>query len=297
VGQHLFFFRSPRLVFVLLGVILLAQVERAEPVGSRGTLVSFVPANGALIVAADSRSTTYDVRCDNRIKLAIPKLPLFTIVGGTGTSEWILARVPLWPDDPCGDLEKNSTTFFDAKQLTVKYLEEKKQPLWSIDTNDFAAYMVKAILQAASENPSYVRGFAGKTMFQIVLGAFDPESSTSYVRAIQFNLTVQLAIEAKLAADYKFAKTDQPDYPHFGDTIMFTSHVMMGAGQRYLPASLKRIQSERVIEKVSIEDASDLAISMIEAAKRTSVDIPELRSIGGDVTAYIIDANGIKRIK
>lgn len=272
-------------------------MERPLLFGLQGTLVSFVPANGALVVAADSRSTTLGVRCDGRVKLAIPKSPPFTIVAGTGTSEWISARVPLWPDDPCGDLEKNGITFLDAKDLTLKYLEQKKQPIWTIDLKDFADYMVKAIMQTAQQYPDYVRGFAGKTMFQMVLGAFDPDTNASYVRAIQFNLTEQSAIEAKLSADYKFTKSAPPDYPHFGDTITFTSNVMLGVGKRHLPKSLDRVQAKSAIAEITVEDASDLAINLIEAAKLTAVDVPELNSIGGVVNAYLINAEGIKRIR
>jgi hypothetical protein len=266
-------------------------------VGLQGTLVSFVPANGALAVAADSRSTTLSVRCDGRVKLAIPAKPAFTIVAGTGTSEWIYARTPLWPNDPCGDIERNGITFLDAKRLALRYLEQKNEPIWSLDLNEFADHINAAIVQVAQRNSDYVRQFAGKTMFQLVLGAFDPNTKTSYVRAVQFNLTDGFAIEAKLSADYKFTNADTPDYPHFGDTITFTSHVMLGIGKRHLPASLGQIQAKPTIADVSVDQASDLAINLIEAAKRTSVEVPELSSIGGDVAAFVIDSKGIKRLR
>jgi hypothetical protein len=168
------------------------------PAGAQGTLVSFVPANGALVVAADSHTTTLGVRCDRRAKLAIPQFPPLTIVAGTGQSEWISARFPLWSDNPCADLEKNGVTFFDAKTLALKYLEEKRQPIWLLDPQDFANYIAKVIIEVAQQQPEYAGAFAGKTMFQLVLGAFDPEANTSYVRSLQFNLTQQGAIEPKL---------------------------------------------------------------------------------------------------
>jgi hypothetical protein len=210
VGHSLFFIRSS----IALTVLFLLTSPATSPIehaGARGTLVSFVPANGALVVAADSRSTTLGVQCDGRIKLSIPHYPPFTIVAGTGMSEWITARYPLWPHDPCGDLEKNGVTFLDAKDLTLKYLEQKKQPIWSLDLKELADEIVKAIIQVAQQYPDYVRGFSGKTMFQVVLGAFDPDTNTSYVRAIQFNLTEQSAIEAKLSADQKFTSADHPE--------------------------------------------------------------------------------------
>jgi hypothetical protein len=72
---------------------------------------------------------------------------------------------------------------------------------------------------------------------------------------------------------------------------------MLGAGRRHLPASIEQIQSRATIAEVSAEQASDLAINLIEAAKLTSIDVPELNSIGGDVVAYLIDAKGVKQIK
>lgn len=265
--------------------------------GAQGTLVSFVPAEGALVIAADSRSTTLGVRCDGRAKLAIPANPPLTIVAGTGTSEWVFARVPLWPHDPCGDIEKNGETFLDAKGLALKYLESSGRPIWLLDLKGLADYIVKAIIDVASQHPDYVRAFAGKTMFQVVLGAFDPDTNTSYVRALQFNLSDQLTIDVKLSADHKFTNADKPDYPHFGDTVTFTNHVMLGAGRRHLPASLEQIQTKATVGEISTELASDLAINLIEAAKLTAVDVPDLHSIGGAVAAYTISAKGIERIR
>lgn len=285
------------LAFVMAPLMVAPTKPMISLVGAQGTLVSFIPANGALLVAADSRSTTLGVRCDGRVKLAIPASPPLTIVAGTGTSEWISARAPLWPHDPCGDLEKNGVTFLDAKGLTLEYLDQKKQPIWLLDLTGLANHISEAIVAVAEQNSDYVRQFAGKTMFQVVLGAFDPDTSTSYVRAIQFNLTDRFGIEAKLSADFKFTNADAPDYPHFGDTITFTQHVMLGAGTRHLPASLDQIRAKRTIGDVSVEQASDLAINLIEAAKLTSVDVPELNSIGGAIFAYQIDATGIKRIR
>jgi hypothetical protein len=289
---------------IALTILLLATlpiethgVRQATPAGAAGTLVSFVPANGALLIAADSRSTTLGVQCDGRAKLAVPANPPFTIIAGTGTSEWITARFPLWPDDPCGDIAKNGVTFLDAKGLALKYLEQKMQPIWLLDLKDFADYINKAIIGVAQQNPTYVRQFAGKTMFQIVLGAFDPKASTSYVRAIQFNLTDGFVIEVKPSADHKYANGDTPDYPHFGDTITFTTHVMRGVGARHLPTSLEQINSKTSIADVSVEQASDLAVNLIEAAKLTAAEVPELNSIGGPVVAYKIDAGGIQRIR
>lgn len=294
----MFFIRS-RITLIVFLVALPTPIPIKRPAlfaGAQGTLVSFVPANNALVIAADSRSTTLGVRCDGRVKLAVPEFPPLTIVAGTGTSEWITARVPLWPHDPCGDIEKNGVTFLDAKALAIKYIEQKKQPVWSLDLKDFADHIVRAIIEVAQQYPDYVRGFAGRTMFQLVLGAFDPDTNTSYVRAVQFNLTEQSAIEVKLSADHKFTNTDHPDYPHFGDTITFTTHVMLGVGKRHLPASLEQIQTKSTIADVSVDEASDLAINLIEAAKRTSIDVPELNSIGGAVAAYVIDAKSVKRI-
>ncbi|WP_342738569.1 hypothetical protein [Bradyrhizobium sp. B117] len=148
VGQYLFIILSRiALTIALVARPFIIVPVGAEPLaGARGTLVSFVPAKGALLVAADSRSTTLGVRCDGRIKLAIPANPPMAIVAGTGASEWISARVPLWPHDPCGDLDKNGVTFLDAKALAVRFLEQKNLPIWRLDLSDFANYITKAII-------------------------------------------------------------------------------------------------------------------------------------------------------
>ena len=60
---------------------------------------------------------------------------------------------------------------------------------------------------------------------------------------------------------------------------------------------LERIQTKATIAEVTVAEASDLAVNLIEAATLTATDVPELNSIGGPVTAYLIDVKGIKPIK
>lgn len=96
-------------------------------VGMTGTLITTVPAKDGLIVASDTRSTTMGARCDGNSKLAVVRGIPLTMVGASGTATWIEARVPLWLDDPCGDLAKNGVVFLDAKQIAVSYLEEQKK--------------------------------------------------------------------------------------------------------------------------------------------------------------------------
>lgn len=153
------------------------------------------------------------------------------------------------------------------------------------------------VVAAAAVRPEYVRSFAGKTMFQIVLCAYDPSEAISYVRAVQFDLTPSFGVEVKLSADYRFRNIDRPDYPHFGDTANFTRHVMLGAGKRYLPPSLEAFHSIKEVADVAQDQAADIAINLIEAAKSASDFSPDLQSIGGRVEAYSLSQSGVQKLR
>jgi hypothetical protein len=265
-------------------------------IGSTGTLIAFVPANRGLVVAGDTRSTIMGHRCDGYSKITIPKYPPLSVVAAAGTSTWIMARTPLWGHDPCGDIAKNGVAFFNSKDIATKYIEENSRAIWEIDLTDFANHIAAKIKQVAETNGEYVRAFAGKTMFLTAFGAYNSATETSYVRAVQFNLTEKFAIEAKFVSDYRFGLNDGPGYLHFGDTVTFTQQVMLGAGKEFIPISLAALESKAKIEEIGIDLASDVAINLIEAAKKASVNIPELRSIGGQVDAYVLEASGARKL-
>jgi hypothetical protein len=290
--------RSVWAAVIFIGVMMVPVAARPNSmIGSQGTLVVLIPTNRGLVIAADSRSTTLGVRCDGNSKISFPRQPSLSVVAATGTSTWISARVPLWPHDPCGDIAKNGITFLDSKKIAVEYLEQNNKPVRDIDWQDFARHVTAEILRVADSNPEYVRTFAGKTMFLIVFGAYDPDEKISYVRAVQFNLTQTLAIEAKLVTDAKFDLSSGPDYPHFGDTLNFTENVMLGQGKEFLPVSLSELHAKASIAEVSNDLAADLAVNLIEAAKKTAASVPSLNSIGGPVDAYLLSSGGATKLK
>jgi len=285
------------LIFKAVVMIQTAPARPNSTTGSQGTLVVLIPTNSGLVIAADSRSTTLGVRCDGNSKISFPRQPSLSVIAATGTSTWISARFPLWPDDPFGDLAKNGIVLLDSKKIAVEYVEQKNKPVWDIDWHDFARHVTAEILRVAHSNPDYVKSFAGKTIFLIVFGAYDPSEKTSYVRAVQFNLTENLAIEAKLVSDSKFELSSNPDYPHFGDTPNFRENVMLGAGKTFLPGSLSELHAMDSIGHVTSALAADVAVNLIEAAKKTAVLVPSLNSIGGPIDAYLLESGGATKLK
>jgi hypothetical protein len=274
-------------------VLALPTCVALEPVtGTSGTLVVVVPAKEGLVIASDTRSMTLGVRCDGNSKIIIPKAPRHSVIAATGTATWVSARFPLWANDPCADIAKNGIVFLDAKSIAAKFLEEKNEPIWDLDLKGLAESLIAAISDVSLREPMYVKSFAGKTVFQVVLAAYDPVKKVSYLRALQINLTAQFQIEAKTTADHKFELGDSPDYPHFGDTDTFTKHVMLGIGKQFLPSALTELREKANLAEVTRSQAEDVAVSLIEAAKRTSELVPELSSIGGPIEAFFLGSNG-----
>lgn len=285
---------------MLLLALLITELSRLgeRSVGASGTLIVTIPSKGGLVVAADTRTFTAGIFCDGNSKISVAGRPPNTLVAGSGTSTWISARYPLWDHDPCGDLAKNGVVFFDAKQLTISYLQEKNLPIWELDLSDLGDRLMSAVLAAHSREPAYVRTFAGKTMFQIVLAAYDPPTRTSFVRAVELEMTTDFKINVNLKADQKYGSGGKPAYWYFGDAGTYTDHVMNGVGKQFLPAVIEQFRTRATIADIADSEAEEAAIGMVEAAKKTAAQfVPALHSIGGPVEAYFIGADGPMKLR
>jgi hypothetical protein len=268
--------------------------------GAHGTLIVAIPTSKSIIVAADTRSTTMGVACDGDTKVAITKTAEPILVATTATATWISAKAPLWPDDPCGDLKKNGAVFFDAKAITTFYLEQNGKPLWDLDLQGVAGRLIAEVTRVYNSGEpaaGYVRSLAGRTMFQIVLAAYRSEDATSYVKAIQLNLSSTGKITANLSADHKFDQESQPDWPYFGDTEHYDLYVFNGSGKRFLPASLDELKKKDKVADVSEALAKSVAVGMIEAAEQTQAIEPTFKSIGGPIEVFSLGAVGAVKLQ
>jgi hypothetical protein len=274
-------------IISLVGFLLMTQI--ASAIGSRGTLVVVVPAKDGFVIASDTRSHTAGIPCDGNSKMSVVGS---AIVAGTATATWISVRYPLWAHDPCGDIAKNGIVFFDAKATAASFLEQEHKPIWEVDLARLADRLTREILDIHAREPAYVRSFAGRTMFQIVLSAYDSGAKISHARAFQINLTEQYQINVVLTSDYKFQESSTPDYLYFGDTPNVYEHVILGAGKQFLPASWSNFLAKTRIADVTAMEAQEIAVGLIEAAKQTSGLVPALNSIGGAVEAYFVGSSG-----
>jgi hypothetical protein len=283
-------------LFVLLP-LLQSHPDRHGEAGLDGTLVVAVPTRAGLVVASDTRFTALDVYCDGKSKVSIPRRPENSLIAATGTSTWISTHMPLLRNDPCGDIAQNGVTFFDAKAIVTAYLEEKDKPVWQIDLQDLANRLIEAVDNVYALQPDYVRSFAGRTMFQIVLAAYLPAQQMSFVRALELSLSPQFRINAKLTADYKFKQSSAPQWPYFGDTINFDQHVLFGAGNRFLPSSLNDLKRKMSVAEVTDTLAGDVAVGMINAAKKTTEIVPSFKTIGGPTELYALGPEGVVKLQ
>ncbi len=264
--------------------------------GIEGTLVVVVPFRDGLVVASDTRSKILGHFCDGNNKVIFPGNWKSGFIAGTGMSEWISARVPLWPHDPCGDIAKNGITFFDAKEVAKAFVEAQSKPLADTDLEALFRHVIAKVEEVAASSPDYVRSFAGSTMFQLVFGEYDEANKVTIVRSVQFNLNADFSYGGNINTQ-KLELTSLPDYPHFGHTDAFNNHVIEGAGKEHLPKSLPAFEDKKKIEEVTRAEAEYIAIGLIEAAKKTSETVPDLMGIGGAIDAYLLDSNGRQKVR
>jgi 20S proteasome alpha/beta subunit len=264
-----------------------------------GTLVVTTPYADGLIVAADSRSTLYGVQCDGNVKIVFPDKSQSSFVAGTGMSEWVSVKIPLWEHDPCGDIAKNGITFFDAKAIATKFIDDAGKRIADLDLAAFSHQVIAAINAVAASGmaaPILQSFTAREVMFAVIFGEFDSDTQTSVVRSVEFSMPNTTKIDAHWR-DQKYGPNDKPGSPYFGDFAGFNTHVMNGPGHEHLPPIISTYLAKQVTKDVTFEEAQSIAIGMIEAAKKTSETIPALLSIGGPVSAYAIDSKGRRKLR
>lgn len=259
--------------------------------GQQGTLIVLVPTKDGFVITSDSRAITLGVACDNSIKILIPKRPALSVVAASGTATWIMARMPLWPHDPCGDLDKNGETIFDPKSEVVKYLEANGTSVRDADLKEIANLLITKIAAVAQKDSAYVASFAGKEMFNLVLAGYEPSEQRTHVRSIQLYLSPDSRTITANSNDFDLLPDGRPDYLNFGDIDNFRATVF-GEHKHYLPASLDELLGKPSIREVSSELAADVAVNLVEAAKSA-----QMYSIGGAVSAFRVTASGIERLR
>ncbi|MEY9358966.1 hypothetical protein ABH994_001687 [Bradyrhizobium yuanmingense] len=274
-----------------LGSDRLVDTRSSKAIGQQGTLIVLVPTRDGFVISSDSRAITLGVACDNSVKIQIPKRPALSVVAASGTATWITARVPLWPHDPCGDLDKNGVTIFDPKSEVVKYLEASGTQVRDADLQEIANLLTAKIIAVAEKEPAYVSAFAGKQMFNLILAGYEPSEQRTYVRSIELNLSPDGRALAANSNDFNLPPDGRPGYLNFGDIDNFRA-VVFGEHKHYLPPSLEELLGKPSIRDVSNELAADVAVNLVEAAKSA-----KMYSIGGAVSAFRVTAGGVERLK
>jgi hypothetical protein len=268
-------------------------------VGLAGTLVVTSPYADGLVVAADSRSVLYGARCDGNTKIVFPNKSQSSFIAGTGMSEWVSVKVPLWEHDPCGDIAKNGITFFDAKAIAQRFVDDAGTRIADLDLERFSQQVIAAIrvIATAGEATAFLQSLAAReVMFAVIFGEFDSDTRTSVVRSVEFSLPSIDRVDANWR-DQKYGPNDKPGSPYFGDFPSFNKHVMSGPGREHLPTILPAYLQKQATKDVTFEEAQEVAIGLIEAAKKTSEMIEDLLSIGGPIAAYAISSEGRQKLR
>lgn len=275
------------------------QIARPTLIGLDGTLVVTTPYADGLVVAADSRSTLYGVRCDGTVKIVFPDKSKSSFVAGTGMSEWVSVKVPLWEHDPCGDIAKNGITLFDAKVIAQRFVDDAGTRIADLDLEKFSHQVISEINLVAADGTAaaFLQSLTTReAMFSVILGEFDSDTRTSVIRSVDFSMPNATRVDANWL-DRKYGPNDKPQSPYFGDLPSFNTHVMNGPGREHVPAIVQAYLQKQTTKDVTLEEAQEIAIGLIEAAEKSSATIQDLLSIGGPIAAYAISSDGRQRLR
>jgi hypothetical protein len=268
------------------------QPRRRPITGVSGTLIVVIPATDGLVIASDTRSTTAGAACDGNSKIALPTRPELSFVAASGTSSWIEARYPLWAHDPCGDLAKNGIVFFDSKKTVVEFIESAGKLISELDLKAVSDRLISEILAVNTKYSGYVQSFAGKQMFEIVVGQYDRVQRASTVRIFNLSLSTDLKIKADVVLDRTFTDNDPASVVMSGQVDDVHAYVLKPGGT-YIPDSWTKLLALKTVGGVTSSRANNVAIDVIAAATKAAEIVPELRhGIGGPIDAYLINNDG-----
>jgi hypothetical protein len=178
-------------------------------------------------------------------------------------------------------------------------VDDSGQRIADLDLEKFSHQVIAAIREVAATRTAgaFLQSFtAREVMFSIILGEYDSQTQTSIVRSVEFSMPNASKIDAHWR-NQTYGPSDKPGSPYFGDFPSFNKHVMDGPGRDHLPSILAAYLEKQTTKDVTFEEAQQIAIGLIEAAKKTSETIQDLLSIGGPTAAYAITSQGRHKLR
>lgn len=258
---------------------------------AHATLVTLVPSNGGLVVAADSRISFLGTQCDGAFKIIQPARPARTVAIITGDSLFV-SPPPAGVPDLCHYLE-TAPRRLNIDTLVRSYLERGADDPTQLAFDSLSAACLREVERFRRAYPEALRSFEGRDIFSVVVASYDPASQTSLLR----NFVVRIDAGTHRLRVARFSQTAIS--PHdargvwiYGETSYVDRHVYAGFGRRFLsPATTGFLAARILVRDTSIDQAVAVAADIIHAASRAAQTVLPPSGIGGAIRVVLLGSN------
>jgi hypothetical protein len=271
-----------------LGIaLLLLPTPSGGQISAGGTLVTVVPANGGIIVVADSRTHVRGRDCDNQNKLSVPKLRKNTAVFQTGNGRIFNSFERVKPAEICRYI-KSTPPVIDVGRFLVEQVDAKpNQLLTQTELHDIEKHCLSMMTNSARKFS--LINFRGKGMFRAVIVSYDAKHESELLGTFEINLDssgVPLLGEEQW---YEFSKTDKISavVRYFGETDFVKQHVL---GKQFLEPFGGVMN--KTVQETSLAEASSAAVSFMTAAEEAAKSQEQPPIIGGPIDVVTITKKG-----
>jgi hypothetical protein len=276
---------------IIVSALLLSALCHGQ-VSAGGTLVVVVPANGGIIVAADTRSTVGGVYCDGVEKLSIPKLRKNTAVFETGEGIQLPPRGHSQPLDDICRYAKSATPLLDMRAFLVQRVDAKpNEVLTKIEMQEIAQESLSKVMEYAHkyETSHPLAVYLGQDMFRAGIVSYDLKREigsfgTFVVRIDDHGIPVLGDVDWN-----EFPKSEKIFVFYLGETEYVNQYVLSSAQQTL--NSYNALTGKTVLQ-TSLSDAISAALSLITATEETTKIMQPPTGIGGPIDVITITEKG-----
>jgi hypothetical protein len=275
-----------------LGTALLTTFCQGQ-VFSRGTLVAVVPANGGIVVAADTRTTVAQTDCDGNAKLFVPKLRKNTVVFQTGEGLQLPSFGARQPVDICAYI-RSTPPLLDIANFLVQQVDAKpKQVLTETEIQEIAAHCVSKVIEFAHKYESVhpLNRYLGQNMFRAAIVSYDVKHETGLLGSFILLVDSMGAPALGKVEWHEFLKTDKTsdDLNYFGETE-YVEQSVYRLGQRFLTPY--KALFGKTVRHTSLSDATSAALSLITATEEIAKIVKPPSGIGGPIDVATLTKTG-----
>jgi hypothetical protein len=258
------------------------------------TLIVMVPAKGAAVVASDSRLTLNSGFCDGMQKLIELTRPSHSILYVSGRRGFWAVEPASLPD-PCAYAASHAREL-DIGFVAREFVEAAGTDIDGIDLNALGKQCATAVVEYLHQKMLMLATTGYLTT--VTLTAYDPSRSLAIYRSVDFSYVLNAAsghrIDWRVNQDLRFALDDATEPMIVGEYDYFVQRVLptfldqpLRDSTREFWKSFPRFPSVR---DTSRQTAMDVAIDIVEAASRATLQNPAASGIGGPIIVRVLGA-------